>query len=68
MWYALSLPVASLVAYYYVRGLRRLGASLRNTVVLLRAPMAARRLLALRGELIAEIESVREGRMAGRSG
>ena len=59
LWYALSLPVASLIAHYYLRELRRLAASVRNTIVLLRAPMAARRLLALRGELIAEIESAR---------
>jgi glycerol-3-phosphate O-acyltransferase / dihydroxyacetone phosphate acyltransferase len=59
LWYALSLPVASLIAYYYLRELRRLAASVRNTIVMLRAPMAARRLLALRGELIAEIESAR---------
>jgi 1-acyl-sn-glycerol-3-phosphate acyltransferase len=59
LWYALSLPLASLVAYYYVRELRRLVASVRNTVVLLRAPIATRRLLALRGELIAEIEAAR---------
>jgi glycerol-3-phosphate O-acyltransferase/dihydroxyacetone phosphate acyltransferase len=63
LWYALSLPVASLIAHYYLRELRRLAASVRNTIVLLRAPIAARRLLALRGELIAEIESARgEGR------
>jgi 1-acyl-sn-glycerol-3-phosphate acyltransferase len=59
LWYALSLPLASLVAYYYVRELRRLVASVRNTVVLLRAPIATRRLLALRGQLIAEIEAAR---------
>ena len=59
LWYALSLPLASLVAFYYVRELRRLVASVRNTVVLLRAPIATRRLLALRGELIAEIEAAK---------
>ncbi len=59
LWYALSLPLASLIAYYYVRELRRLVASVRNTVVLLRAPIATRRLLAMRGELIAEIEAAR---------
>ena len=59
LWYALSLPAASLIAHYYLRELRRLAASVRNTVVLLRAPTAARRLLALRGKLITEIESAR---------
>jgi hypothetical protein len=63
-WYALSLPVASLIAHYYLRELGRLAASLRNTVILLRAPIAARRLLALRGQLIGEIESVRVERQA----
>jgi glycerol-3-phosphate O-acyltransferase / dihydroxyacetone phosphate acyltransferase len=58
-WYALSLPVASLVAFYYLRELRRLWASVRNTAVLLRVPMAARRLLGMRRELMAEIEAVR---------
>jgi hypothetical protein len=59
LWYGLSLPVASLVAHYYLRELRRLGASLRNTFVLLRAPIAARRLLTVRAGLVAEIEAVR---------
>ena len=61
-WYALSLPVASLIAHHYLRELGRLAASLRNATILLRAPIAARRLLALRGQLIAEIESVRVAR------
>lgn len=59
LWYALSLPVASLVAHYYLRALRRLAASLRCASVLLRAPFAARRLLAWRNELIKEIEAAR---------
>jgi hypothetical protein len=59
LWYALSLPPASLLAHYYLRETRRLAASLRNTLVLARAPMSARRLLARRAELIAEIEAVR---------
>jgi 1-acyl-sn-glycerol-3-phosphate acyltransferase len=59
LWYALSLPVASLIAHYYLRELRRLAASVRNTFVLFRAPMAARRLLALRAAMVNEIESAR---------
>jgi glycerol-3-phosphate O-acyltransferase / dihydroxyacetone phosphate acyltransferase len=59
LWYGLSLPVSGLIAYYYIRKLRRLGAALRNTTILLRAPLAVRRLLRLRSELIAEIESLR---------
>ena len=35
------------------------GAALRNTAILIRAPLAVRRLLRLRSELIAEIESLR---------
>ena len=59
LWYGLSLPVSGLIAYYYIRNLRRLGAALRNTTILIRAPLAVRRLLRLRSELIAEIESLR---------
>ena len=55
-----ATTVASLIAHYYLRELRRLLASLRNTVVLLRAPVATRRLLAMRARLVAEIELVRE--------
>lgn len=58
-WYALSLPVASLVAHYYLRELKRFGVGMRCTLVRLRAPSAAHRLLALRNELIAEIEAAR---------
>ena len=58
LWYALSLPVASLLAHYYLRELRKLLVSLRNTIVLMRAPAASRRLLALRAELIAESEAL----------
>jgi hypothetical protein len=52
--------LAGLVAHYYVRELRRFGASLRATYVLLRAPFAAQRLLALRSQLINEIEAERK--------
>ena len=64
LWYALSLPVTSLVAYYYVREARLLGGSVRSTIVLLRAPAAARRLLGLRSQLIAEIEQTRQAGVA----
>jgi hypothetical protein len=60
LWYALSLPVASLVAHYYLREMRRLVASLRAAAVLLRAPRAARRLIAERATLIALIEAERQ--------
>jgi glycerol-3-phosphate O-acyltransferase / dihydroxyacetone phosphate acyltransferase len=58
-WYALSLPVTGLVAHYYLRGLRRFAASARCALVLVRAPGSARHLLALRNELIAEIDAAR---------
>jgi hypothetical protein len=68
VWYALSLPVASLAAHYYVRELRRFAASLRAVAVLVRAPSAAQRLLAARAELIALIEAVRQDMALARVG
>jgi glycerol-3-phosphate O-acyltransferase / dihydroxyacetone phosphate acyltransferase len=59
LWFVLSLPVTGIIAHYYIRKLRRLGAGIRDTLVLLRAPAAARRLAALRAEMISEIEAVR---------
>ena len=59
LWYALSLPVTGILAHYYLREVRRLWAAVHTTVILLRAPFAARRLLAMRTELIGEIEAVR---------
>ena len=57
--YGMSLPVAGLVAHYYVRGARRFAAAVRSTLVMIRAPIAAHRLLRLREELIAQIEAAR---------
>jgi hypothetical protein len=51
--------VTGLLAHYYLRELRKLWAGVRTTIVLLRAPLAARRLLAMRASLICEIEAVR---------
>jgi 1-acyl-sn-glycerol-3-phosphate acyltransferase len=62
LWYALSLPVTGLLAHYYLREVRRLWAAVQTTIVLLRAPFAAKRLLAMRAELIREIEAVRNER------
>ena len=59
LWYGLSLPVAGLIAHYYVRRLRQLAGRVRDTFVLLRAPAAARRLTKMRTELVAEIEAAR---------
>jgi hypothetical protein len=60
LWYALTLPLASLIAYYYMREVRQLASSAHDLMVLLRAPLAAERLKALRRELIEEIEAVRK--------
>jgi 1-acyl-sn-glycerol-3-phosphate acyltransferase len=59
LWYGLSLPVASLLAHYYLRELSLFVASLRHLMVLSRAPLATKRLLAMRRQLIAEIDAVR---------
>jgi glycerol-3-phosphate O-acyltransferase / dihydroxyacetone phosphate acyltransferase len=59
LWYGLSLPVAGLIAQYYARRLRHLSGRVRDTLVLLRAPAAARRLIRMRTQLIAEIEGAR---------
>jgi glycerol-3-phosphate O-acyltransferase / dihydroxyacetone phosphate acyltransferase len=60
IWYAASLPVASLWAHYYVRNLRRLGAGLRAAFILARAPAAVGRLAAARGELMEMVEAERK--------
>lgn len=59
LWYALSLPVASLFAWYYTIELRRMWSAVWNVLVFVRAPMVVRRLERLRQELVGEIESVR---------
>jgi hypothetical protein len=65
LWYALSLPVTGILAHYYLREMRRLWAAVHTTAVLMRAPFAAKRLLAMRAELIGEIEAVRGGQGKG---
>jgi hypothetical protein len=60
LWYALSLPLATLLAFYHLRELRKLKAGLQNAVLLFRAPVAARRLIRMRADLIREIEAVHE--------
>jgi len=59
LWYALSLPVASLIAHYYVREVRHLMDNLRAGFVLMRAPLATERIVALRAQLIDQIEAQR---------
>jgi hypothetical protein len=58
-WYALTLPLASILAHYYVSHLSRLRHAVGNLLILARAPVASKRLLQARAQLIAEIESVR---------
>ncbi len=60
VWYAVSLPIASLVAHYYLKYVQRLGAGVRTLVVLLKGPAVARRLLALRTQLIELIDAERK--------
>jgi glycerol-3-phosphate O-acyltransferase/dihydroxyacetone phosphate acyltransferase len=59
LWYALSLPPASLLAHYYWRQVRYLARSVRTALILLQAPLAAKRLIAMRNNLITEIEGAR---------
>jgi hypothetical protein len=56
LYYGLSLPVASLVAFYYAREIRRLARGLRTLWILFRAPFAIRHLVRQRAELVGEIE------------
>jgi len=60
LFYALSLPPAGLITHYYAREWRRFRVSLRATWVALRAPLAIRRLAALRAQLVADIEAQRQ--------
>jgi glycerol-3-phosphate O-acyltransferase/dihydroxyacetone phosphate acyltransferase len=57
LWFGLSLPVTGLIAHYYWRSAKTLGAAARTSFILLRAPAAARRLIAMRQSLVAEIEA-----------
>ena len=60
LWYALSLPVTGLAAHYYSREFRRLREHARTALVLLRAPLAARRLTKMHAQLLEEIEALRQ--------
>ena len=59
-WYALGLPVTGLIGHYYFAEIRRLAAAVRTAAILLRAPLARRRVLRLRTALIREIEALRK--------
>jgi glycerol-3-phosphate O-acyltransferase/dihydroxyacetone phosphate acyltransferase len=58
--YAATLPIASLGAHYYLQHLNRFAAGVRVAGILLRAPSAARHVLARRAALIEQIEAERE--------
>ncbi len=60
LWFGLSLPVTGLIAHYYLRSARHLTGSIRTTITLLRAPSAAKRLIAMRRGLVAEIEAAHQ--------
>ena len=59
-WYALGLPVTGLIGHFYFGEIRRLAAALRTSAILLRAPVAKRRVLRIRSALVREIESMRK--------
>lgn len=58
-WYALSLPLASLLAFYYLREGRRWLHHLRTLMIFLQAKGLVRRLVKVRDSLIRELEAVR---------
>ena len=57
LWFGLSLPVTGLIAHYYLRAGKKLATSVRTSFILVRAPFAAKRLIAMRQGLIVEIEA-----------
>ena len=59
-WYGLLLPVTGLVGHYYRQEIGRLFGAVRTAVVLLRAPLARRRVLRMRAALLRDIEAVRK--------
>jgi glycerol-3-phosphate O-acyltransferase / dihydroxyacetone phosphate acyltransferase len=58
-WYALTLPLVSILAHYYLSHLSRLRHAVGNVFILARAPVASKRLLQVRAQLISEIDSIR---------
>jgi glycerol-3-phosphate O-acyltransferase/dihydroxyacetone phosphate acyltransferase len=60
LWFGLSLPVTGLIAHYYLRAAQKLATAIRTTLILLRAPSAAKRLIAMRQGLVAEIEAAHQ--------
>ncbi len=66
--FALSLPVAGLLAYDYQRGLGRLRGDLRFSLLALTRTQAARALLAERQAIVAELDRARRDFLAGTRG
>jgi hypothetical protein len=64
LWFGLSLPVTGLIAHYYFLGATRLAGSVRTTIILLRTPAVAKRLIALRRDLVMQIEAVHQTLLA----
>jgi hypothetical protein len=60
LWYALSLPVAGLLAHYYELEMGRLADAVRTLFILARAPLAAKHAAKMRSELVNEIEIERQ--------
>lgn len=58
-WYALTLPLTGFVGHYYQKQGAQLLSSARTASVLLRAPLARRRVLRMRAALLRDIEQVR---------
>lgn len=67
VWYALTLPAASLFAHYYLAALDDLWLHVRALPLLLRGPSAIRRLTAQRSELLSMIASEREDLLASQA-
>jgi glycerol-3-phosphate O-acyltransferase/dihydroxyacetone phosphate acyltransferase len=66
--FALSLPVSGLLAYRYLRGVGRLGRAWRFTRLAVRHEAAARRLVAERRAITAELERAKDDYLAATRG
>lgn len=60
LWFGLSLPVTGLIAHYYLRAAQKLTTAVRTIIIFLRDPSAAKRLIAMRRGLVAEIEAAHQ--------
>jgi hypothetical protein len=66
--FALSLPVSGLIAYRYLIGAGRLRSQLRLGLLALRHGAVAKRLVAERQELMAELERAKNDYLAASRG